>query len=103
MACRGMQTKPNKLCVYQNNRFESAELSANFWDFAEANNTKRVVFKDNEIIAPVGTENEAGKKGIFQVWSRSSKPWVLIYEGTKAQNLKFGLKIPCTDILCAKY
>ena len=101
MACRGMQTNPNKLCVYQNNKFESAELSANFWDFAEANNTKRVVFKDNEIIAPVGTENEAGKKGIFQVWSRSSKPWVLIYEGNKAQNIKFGLKIPCTNTFYA--
>ena len=96
-AVRGMQADPNKLVVCKNNKFETTTLHSSFWDYFEQNNTKKCVFTGNEIISPVGTETEAGKKGVLQTWSKSGKPWHLIYKDNTVSNMKFALKIPCTN------
>ena len=93
LAARGMQSDPIKLFSLVNNKFETTAFHASFWDFAETNNTLKVVATDNEMIGEVGTHTAAGKKGGFQFWSRSPRPWALKFENNKMTNLKVGLKI----------
>ena len=100
-AVRGMQDDPNTIVSYTNNKWSTDTLHASFWDAAESNNAKKTVFTGNELIFPIGTEAEAGKKGVLQTWSRSAKPWHLVYKDNTVSNIKFALKIPCTNTFYA--
>ena len=101
MAVRGMQDNPNKLGSFTNNKVITTALHASFWDAIEFNNTKKVIITGNEFEFPTGTELEAGKKGVSQVWSRSNKPWYITYEDNSVKNIKFGIKIPTTNTFYA--
>jgi hypothetical protein len=93
LAARGMESDPIKLFSAVNNKFETTAFHASYWDFLETNNVLRVVATDNEMIGEVGTNTAVGKKGGFQFWSRSPRPWTLKFSGNKMKNLKVGLKI----------
>ena len=54
---------------------------------------KKVRIEDNVCVGEAGTHTAAGKKGGFQVWSKSDRPWTLYFKGNTGQNLKVFLKI----------
>lgn len=96
MASRGKTGARTKLVQFKNNKLETDTLHSLFWDFFEANGSKKVEIIDNEFIAPAGTEQQVGKKGCCQVWAKttqSNRPWTITYSGNKVSNLKVGLKI----------
>ena len=94
IAIRGVTDNMNKKVSYLRNKFETTTLHASFWDFVEANNTRRVICKDNTFTAPVGQELLDGKKGVLQTWSKSKLPWTVEYSGNVISNIKFGIKVP---------
>jgi len=93
IAARGMISDPIKLFEAKDNKFETTNFYTSFWDFLECNNVLKVVATGNEMIGAVGTHTAAGKKGGFQFWSRSPRPWTLKFANNSMKNLKVGLKI----------
>ena len=94
IAICGPVADPNKSVVVSGNTFETATFHQYFWDFVEVSGaTKRVVIRDNACVGEPGTHTAAGKKGGFQVWSKSPRPWTLDFRGNAASNLKVFLKI----------
>jgi hypothetical protein len=97
IAARGMVSDPIKLFEAKDNKFETSSFydqgSAYFWDFLECNNVLKIVATGNEMIGEPGTNTDAGKKGGFQFWSRSPRPWTLKFSNNQMKNLKVGLKI----------
>ena len=93
IAARGMTADPIKLFEAKDNKFETTSFYSSFWDFLECNNVLKVVATGNEMIGEVGTNTAIGKKGGFQFWSRSPRPWTLQFSNNQMKNLKIGLKI----------
>jgi hypothetical protein len=88
-----MESDPIKLFSAVNNKFETTSFHSLYWDYLEANNVLRVIATGNNMIGPVGTNTAVGKKGGFQFWSRSPRPWTLKFEDNRMKNLKVGLKL----------
>ena len=96
MAARGKTGERTKLVQFSNNKIVTDGLHSSFWDFVEVNGCKRVELLNNYLESPAGTETEVGKKGCFQIWSKttqSNKPWTILFEGNEMKNMKVGLKI----------
>ena len=94
IAIRGPVSDPNKYVQVTGNRFETTTFHQLFWDFCEVSGaTKRIVIQDNVCIGEPGTHTSAGKKGGFQIWSKSPQPWSLYFKGNSGQNMKVFLKI----------
>ena len=96
MAARGKTGERTQLAQFINNKWETNELHAYFWDVAEFNGCKQIEITGNELVAPVGQEQLAGKAGAFQIFARttqSNRPWSLYYKSNSVSLLKIGLKI----------
>lgn len=94
IAIRGPVSDPNKHVQVTGNKFETTTFHNLFWDFCEVSGaTKRVTVQDNVCIGEVGTHTSPGKKGGFQIWSKSARPWTLYFKGNSGQNMKVFLKI----------
>jgi len=94
ISIRGPVADPNKDVRVTGNRFETTTFHLQFWDFCEVSRaTKGIVIQDNVCIGEPGTHTAAGKKGGFQMWSKSPQPWTLYFKGNSGQNLKVFLKI----------
>ena len=93
IAARGMVSDPIKLFEAKDNKFETTSFHNLYWDNLECNNVLKVVATGNEMIGEVGTHTAIGKKGGFQFWSRSPRPWTLKFSNNRMKNLKIGLKI----------
>jgi hypothetical protein len=93
IATRGMVSDPIKLFEAKDNKFEASNFHTLFWDFLECNNVLKIVATGNEMIGEPGTDTTPGKKGGFQFWSRSPRPWTLKFANNSMTNLKVGLKI----------
>jgi len=94
IAIRGPESDPNKSVIVTGNRFETTTFHQYFWDFLEVSGgVKKVRIEKNVCIGAVGTHTAAGKKGGFQIWSKSDRPWTLYFKDNSGQNLKVFLKI----------
>ena len=93
MAARGMVSDPTKLYSFVNNKIITDTIHQDFWDYHEANNVLKVICTGNEVTGPVGAETQLGKRGFFQMWSRSSKPFTVYYKDNTLTNLRVGGKI----------
>jgi len=94
IAIRGPVADPNRDVRVIGNRFETTTFHGSFWDFCEVSGGfLRARIENNICIGQVGTNTAVGKKGGFQVWSRSPRPSTLYFKGNQGQNLKVFLKI----------
>ena len=96
MASRGKTGARTKFGQFNNNKCVTNTIHAQFWDFIEINGCKRVEIQNNYFEAPSGQEQLAGKKGVAQVWSKttqSDRPWTVKFAGNEMKNIKVGLKV----------
>ena len=87
-AVRGIESDPNDLVVFRDNKVRVVDQHASFWDSFESNNMKRCIATGNDI----ELESVVGKVGGFQIWSKSALPWTLEYSGNTMKTMRVGLK-----------
>ena len=98
IAIRGPESDPNQYIKVHGNKFETAVFHQYFWDFVEISGAfLQADIQDNVCIGEAGTNNAAGKKGGFQLWSKSPRPFTIKFKGNTSKNLKIFLKIAHND------
>ena len=94
MAARGKLDEPILSYEFSRNKIEQAAMHASYWDAHEVSGAfLKAVCVDNTYVGPVGRNQQDGKVGFFQMWSRSDKPWSVTYRGNALQNTRVGVKI----------
>ena len=95
MAARGQISDPMKLYSFTDNKIEVSEFHASHWDVHEASGALlKAVCTGNTYTGPVGADTDVtSKKGFFQCWSKSSRPWYTVYKDNVLTNVRCGGKI----------